>query len=107
MGYVLGSEFFRNLHWNAFKPDRHVQRLFDRWFPGAAASVQPEVQDLQNLLGRRTAPLSTYLTYSLIGLGATPPGVPASFTDNLVWLLGAYVEKKGKESDEAYVREPE
>jgi len=103
MGYVLASEFFRNLHWNAFKPDRHVQRLFDRWLPGGAAQVQREVQSLQELLGRNTKDLSTYLTYSLIGIRATPEGIPHSVADNLVWLLGAYLEKKGKESDAVYV----
>ena len=89
MGRVLASEFFRNLRWNAYKPDRHVQRLFDRWLPNAASRVQPEVRELQELLGSRERGLQMYLTYSLIGIEATPPGVPLSLADNLVWLLGA------------------
>jgi hypothetical protein len=51
MGYVLASEFFRNLHWNAFKPDRRGQRLFNKWFPDVTAAIQPEVDALQELLG--------------------------------------------------------
>jgi hypothetical protein len=47
--------------------------------------------------------MAKYLKYSLIGIEATPRGVPHSFTDNLVWLLGAYLERKGKESDTSYV----
>lgn len=103
MAYILGSEFFRNLHWNAFKPDTHVQRLFNRWFPTGPSQVQSEVHALQEFLGRKTKDLSTYLTYSLIGINATPQKVPHSVTDNLVWLLGAYLEKKGKESNTVYV----
>ena len=86
------------------KPDRHIQRLFNRWFPdGGDAEVQAAVQLLQELLGRRTKDLSTYLKYSLIGIGATPEGIPHSVADNLVWLLGAYLEKKGKVSDAVYI----
>jgi hypothetical protein len=102
MGYVLASEFLRNLHWNAFKPDRHVQRLFNKWFPDAIVTVQREVDALQDVLGWRSKDLAKYLTYSLIGIEATPAGIPHSFTDNLVWLLGAYLEKKNKESDTQY-----
>jgi hypothetical protein len=65
--------------------------------------VQPEVDVLQELLGRRTKDLSTYLKYSLIGIRATPKGLPHSFVDNLVWLLGAYLERKGRESNAVYI----
>jgi hypothetical protein len=107
MGYILGSEFIRNLHWPAFKPDRHVQRLLDRWMPNARLEVEPEVASIQRLLGHKTKDLERYLSYSLIGINATPPGVPITFTDNLVWLLAAYIEKKGRESGTVYVRKEE
>ena len=103
MGYILASEFFRNLHFGAFKPDRHVQRLFNLWCPDARAQIEPEVGKLQQLLGRRASDLGAYLGYSLIGLEASPPNVPISYTDNLVWLLGAYVERKGQESKVVYM----
>lgn len=83
MGYVLASEFLRNLRWNGFKPDRHVQRLFDRWFPGQGASVKGKAQRLQSLIGRNTKDLNVYLTYSLVGSMATPESVPFSQADNL------------------------
>ena len=31
--------------------------------------------------------------YGLTGIALTPPGVSASKADNLVWLLGKYVER--------------
>ncbi len=102
MGYALASEFFRNLGWNGFKPDRHIQRLFDRWFPDRSV-VMADVQRLQALIGRRDQHLTTYLTYSLIGIAAAPADIPLSQVDNLVWMLGSYVEKKGRESATRYV----
>jgi hypothetical protein len=50
MRYVLASEFLRNLGWEGFKPDRHIQRLFDRWYPQGVAQVKPEVERLQSLI---------------------------------------------------------
>jgi hypothetical protein len=32
----------------------------------------------------------------------TPPGRTLSEVDNLVWALGAYVEKKGRENELVY-----
>jgi hypothetical protein len=103
MRYVLASEFLRNLRWEGFKPDRHIQRLFDRWYPQGVTLVKPEVERLQGLIGRKTKDLRTYLTYSLVGISLSPPGATLSEVDNLVWLLGAYVEKKGKESNCNYL----
>ena len=105
MGYILASEFFRNLGWNGFKPDRHIQRLFLRWLPAQNAQVEKSAERLRMLIGRRTATLNTYLRFSLKGTLATPPGTPLSRVDNLVWLLGAYVEKKGRESSIKYLME--
>ena len=42
--------------------------------PSAASAAQPEAEQLQALLGRKTKDLSTYLKYSLIGISATPHG---------------------------------
>ena len=39
----------------------------------------------------------------LAGIDLTPTGVEASEADNLIWLLGAYVERKGGESRERYL----
>ena len=103
MSYVLASEFLRNLGWSGFKPDRHIQRLFQRWFPEPIEAVEARLVYFQNLIGRREASLANYLRYSLLGIEVSPPGYPLSYVDNLVWLLGAYVEKKGKESNESYV----
>lgn len=107
MRYILASEFLRNLRWEGFKPDRHIQRLFGRWYPQGVAQVRPEVERLQWLIGRKSKSLSEYLTYSLVGISLSPLGATLSEVDNLVWLLGAYVEKKGKESDRTYLLTPD
>ena len=103
MGYILASEFMRNLGWNGFKPDRHIQRLFNRWFPDIRDRVSQKVQHLLKLQQRKDKNLKTFFTYSLIGVAISPPNVPISIVDNMVWLLGAYKEKKGKETDISYV----
>lgn len=104
MGYVLGSEFLRNLGWSGFKPDRHVQRLFDLWCPELLQEVRQRSIELQGLLGTRRKPFAEYLQYSLVGLQVTPKECTHSQVDNLVWSLGAYVEKMGKESRTCYVK---
>ena len=42
------------------------------------------------------------LKFSLAGMAVTPKGCSFTRADNLVWALGAYVEKKNKESGEVY-----
>ena len=53
---------------SGFKPDRHIQRLFDRWYPQGTAQVKPEIERLQRLIGRKIKDLGSYLTYSLVGI---------------------------------------
>jgi hypothetical protein len=67
------------------------------------ATVKPEVERLRRLIGRKTKGLGSYLTYSLVRISLSPPGATLAEVDNLIWLLGAYVEKKGKESDRTYL----
>lgn len=107
MDNVLASEFFRNLGWPGFKPDRHVKRLLDRWLqciPDSLLSLLGAEQDqLLSLIGKRNKSLSSYVYYSLLGLHLTPVGTPPSEADALIWLLGAYVERSGFESDFCYI----
>ncbi len=103
MGPVLGSEFFRNLGWDGFKPDRHVMRLLDRWCPTVVEDQRATSRGLARLIGRRDRVTIDFLTYSLAGQNITPRGVPFSIADNLVWALGAYVERAGKETDRQYL----
>jgi hypothetical protein len=106
MSYVLASEFMRNLGWEGFKPDRHVMRLFDLWLPEhfSLQHLQDQARRIAVLIGRNDKNLNDYLKYSLIGADIAPRGTPLSHVDNLVWLLGAYVEKKGHESNSSYLR---
>lgn len=104
MGPALGSEFFRNLGWSGFKPDRHVMRLLDRWAPEVVEAQRPAARRLAKVIGRRDRGTLDYLAYSLAGQAMTPGGTHYSRADNLVWALGAYVEKKGRESGRKYIR---
>ena len=102
MGAILASEFLRNLGWSGFKPDRHVKRLFDQWFPDVLEACRPRAHELVTLCGRNTKDAKDFLTYSLVGIAVTPTGRTYSEIDNVVWALGAYVEKKGRESGTRY-----
>jgi hypothetical protein len=104
MGYVLGSEFLRNLHWNGFKPDRHIKRLLTRW-TNDQIDVQQAIEQWRHVIGRKDRALSENLRLSLTGMEITPDDHKANFSqfDNLLWLLGAYVEKKGQESQCNYM----
>lgn len=103
MGYILASEFLRNLHWTAFKPDRHIKRLFDRWCGDLINRYEDELAQLMNLFGTQNRTLKEYFSYSILGIELCPEGVPITFVDNIVWLLAAYVERKGRESSTPYI----
>jgi hypothetical protein len=105
MGPALSSEFFRNLGWSGFKPDRHIMRLLDRWAPEVVAAQRPVARRLAKVVGRRDRGTLDYLAYSLAGQELTPEGTHFSVADNLVWALGAYVEKKGRETGRSYLRD--
>lgn len=104
MGPALGSEFFRNLGWSGFKPDRHIMRMLDRWAPEVVEAQRPVAGRLAKVVGRRDRGTLNYLAYSLAGQELTPDGTHFSVADNLVWALGAFVERKGRESERTYVR---
>ena len=107
MSYALASECFKNLGWSIFKPDRHIKRLLDRWFahPNTNPINQKKLDSLESLIlgGRKSAELRTFLRYSMLGKAVTPVGSVFSQVDNVVWLLGKYVERKGKETSTLYV----
>ena len=102
MGATLASEFLRNLGWSSFKPDRHIQRLFSRWFPDVVDGYHERAVELSALVGTRAKDVVAFFTFSLVGHEVTPPGRTLSEADNLVWALGAYVERKGRESGVVY-----
>ena len=103
MGFVLACEFLRNLYWDTFKPDRHIQRLFSGWFPEGVDGSERRALALAEVIGSRRATLVGPLSFSLLGMDVTPPGRSFNEVDNLVWALGAYVEETGKESAVDYV----
>lgn len=105
MRFALGSEFFRNLGWNGFKPDRHVIRLLDCWAPELVKQQEGIANRLAPLTGRKSAEIGQMMRYSLAGI-AISSSENYSRTDNLIWLLGANVETKRKgcpERDARYV----
>jgi hypothetical protein len=101
MGFALGSEFLRNLRWNGFKPDRHIKRLLARWTKGEI-DIQSAMDQLLGVIGRKDRALLDNLQWSLTGMEISPDD-HFSRLDNLIWLLGAYVERKGRESNFNYV----
>jgi hypothetical protein len=103
MGFPLVSEFLRNMRWDGFKPDRHVQRLLHCWVPRVVVDCRNRAQLLREVVGRSSRDLERLIAYALAGWRVSPPGVPRSHVDNLVWALGAYVEPKGRESSVSYL----
>jgi hypothetical protein len=103
MGTALASEFLRNLHWKGFKPDRHIKRLIGRWFPEVVEAKSGRAGDLaRKVLASGSKDVIVGLKFSLAGMAVTPKGCSFTKADNLVWALGAYVEKKDRESGEVY-----
>ena len=103
MGYALTSEMLRNLGWDGYKADRHIMRLLGRWAPEVIEASKPRARALAQLIGSENRDLLDVLEFSLAGMQLAPDGVPRSHVDNLIWALGAYVEKKGRESDTDYL----
>jgi len=97
MGYPLASEFFRNLGWNGFKPDRHIKRLFAYWYDVDQMIPEADIRFYTDRIGSQNKELTDNIRYSLIGHKVSPEGVRFSEVDHLLWALGAYVMKKGKE----------
>jgi hypothetical protein len=64
----------------------------------------PQRLRLVGLIGRNSATMIKPVQFGLAGLDLTPTGIPASEADNLIWLLGAYVERPGAETNLAYLR---
>jgi hypothetical protein len=102
MGPVLASEFLRNLRWAGFKPDRHIIRLFRKWFPDVIEKEAAHARAIGERLGTRRNDVLEFLTFSLVGAAVTPPDRSFTEVDNLVWALGAYAERKGTESSTQY-----
>jgi hypothetical protein len=73
-----------------------------QWYPQGGAQVKPEVERLQRFIGRKTKDLGSYFTCALVGILLSPPDATLSKVDNLVWLIGAYVEKEEMESALTY-----
>lgn len=101
MGMTLACEFLRNLRWPGFKPDRHIMRLFDDWKVFVANEIHDQVTDRAEQLialtkASRSKETKSLVECALLGLQLTPAEFPLSHADNLVWALGAYVEKKGR-----------
>lgn len=98
MGCILASEFLRNLGWDGFKPDRHIKRLFDHWFSKHDIVDDKLISFYCTLIGSKDKQIKDFIKYSLIGHRISPEDMKYSHVDNLIWALGAYVIKKGKEN---------
>ncbi len=102
MGYALTSEMLRNLRWDGFKVDRHIMRLLGNWVPDLVQASRPRALELAELIGTKNRSLLDVLEYSLAGMQLSPQGIPRGHVDNMIWALGAYVEKRGLETQTRY-----
>ncbi|MEO6957305.1 MAG: hypothetical protein ABI137_11240 [Antricoccus sp.] len=106
MGFTLACEFLRNLGWNGFKQDVHIKMLLgsERWLGTAQNNCfTSEATDLGDVIGSRSKEVIFNIRYRIAGLSITPDGMSASRIDNLVWLIGANIEKKNHESSTDYL----
>nr|WP_194945760.1 hypothetical protein [Mycolicibacterium malmesburyense]CRL67738.1 hypothetical protein CPGR_00568 [Mycolicibacterium malmesburyense] len=107
MGFPISCEFFRNLGWSGFKPDVHITRLFNHWSQSDGlplADFRPRAMELADLAGRgRNSEMILHAQYSLAGITLTPADVAVSEADNLIWLLGKYIERPRRETDLKYL----
>ena len=92
MGSILASEFLRNLGWTGFKADRHVKRLFCKWYGLEKAPARRAVRIAAQFSEYGSADLPA-LYFAVVGTEHSPGELPVSQVDNLVWLFGAYVDK--------------
>ena len=110
MGPVLASEFLRNLGWSGFKPDRHVQRLLSCWF-GDDEPSRSRGAELAGLLQPSGLQLANFMTFSVLGSTRCPPGESVNRVDQLIWLYGAFVNKKSRkrrpQAGDAAPRQPD
>jgi hypothetical protein len=97
MGRPLASEFLRNLGWDGYKPDRHVLRLFRDWTGGDPPEhLEHEARWMCSLIGRKGKDVVADTQSALLRIELTPEGISYLEADNLIWLLGAYVETLDK-----------
>jgi len=100
MGFPLGIEFLRNLGWPAFKPDRHIERLFQHWLPNhrQVSELNSATTRIAAMIGTTQTDIKNSIHHALLGISLSPPpdSVPLSFADNLLWSLGKEVETKKK-----------
>lgn len=97
---VLASEFLRNLGWSGFKPDRHIERLLAGWvkeersWSGIDKHATDESRAILAALGVRNKAFERFLYFSRLGELSTPPGMPVTRADQVVWLYGSIVKRK-------------
>ncbi|MBB1493287.1 hypothetical protein H5395_17715 [Paracoccus sp. MC1854] len=94
MGPPIASEFLRNLGWASFKPDRHIVRLLTAWLPEAERNEIADSVDWKPIFPRRARDAKEFLDFAVLGEKLTPPGLPLNQIDQLVWMMGVYVQKK-------------
>lgn len=96
------SEFLRNLHFQGYKPDRHIKALLEEHSaarPEVAViidSMRPRAQELGRIVGTTADEHIKAATIALVGLELTPGAFTPTMTDNLVWLFGSEFGSGGK-----------
>lgn len=94
MGPPIASEFLRNLGWASFKPDRHIIRLLSAWLPERDREEITSSVDWSPMFRRRSGDARQFLDFAVLGEKLTPDCEPLNQADQLVWMMGVYVQRK-------------
>jgi hypothetical protein len=93
MGFILATEFLRNLGWSGFKPDRHIQALLELWrpqaFEGGSVHTARSVDLSKQLFGTSSKAYVDPLRCCLVGVEFTPSDVKFMVADQVMWLYGS------------------
>jgi hypothetical protein len=93
MGFILATEFLRNLGWSGFKPDRHIQALLALWQPQAFESASEyetrSVSLSRQIFGTSSKAYVEPLRCCLVGVAFTPREVKFMVADQVMWLYGS------------------
>lgn len=98
MGVALASEFLRNLGWEGFKPDRHINDRLRAWYSDGALDqiAAGERKVVEGIVGRLASTDRNPVSCALVGSLMTPPEVSVNRSDHLVWLYRSILGRNAK-----------
>ncbi len=90
----IACEFLRNLGWDGFKPDRHINRIVALWERELrdqhGEKVDESLCHLRDIIDTSSKTTLCPIKSAIYAIYATPKGVSYSETDNLLWAFVSY-----------------